>query len=205
MALNIVGRDAEREVVAAFVGGVASAPSALVLEGEPGIGKSTLWLEGADLARGRGIRVLSTRPAEAERALVHVGLGDLLESVLDEVLPGLVAPRRRALGVAMLREDAAGARVDHRAVALAVRDVLLQLAQGGPVVVAVDDVQWLDASSSAALAFALRRLPASPVLVCSPGGRRTDRRRGRWSTHCHQPRSDGCRWGRSAWEHCTSS
>jgi len=165
VALNIVGRDAEREVVAAFVGGVASAPSALVLEGEPGIGKSTLWLEGADLARGRGIRVLSTRPAEAERALVHVGLGDLLESVLDEVLPGLVAPRRRALGVAMLREDAAGARVDHRAVALAVRDVLLQLAQGGPVVVAVDDVQWLDASSSAALAFALRRLPASPVLV----------------------------------------
>jgi hypothetical protein len=165
MGSEIFGRDEERACVAAFVGRVPDAPSALVLEGEAGIGKSTLWLEGVDLARARGLRVLSSRPAEAERALVHVGLGDLLEDVLDEALPALAAPRRRALGVAMLRDDASGAPVDHRAVALAVRDVLQQLGEDEPVVVAVDDVQWLDASSSAALAFALRRLRASHVLV----------------------------------------
>ena len=100
---EIVGRDEERASVAAFVGRVPDTPSALVLEGEAGIGKSTLWLEGVDLARARGLRVLSSRPAEAERALVHVGLGDLLEDVLDEALPTLAAPRRSALEVAMLR------------------------------------------------------------------------------------------------------
>jgi DNA-binding CsgD family transcriptional regulator len=64
----------------------------------------------------------------------------------------------------MLRDES-GTPVDHRAVALAVHDVLQQLGKDEPVVVAVDDVQWLDASSSAALSFALRRLPASHVLV----------------------------------------
>ncbi len=151
--------------MAAFLGRVPDAPSAVVLEGEAGIGKSTLWLEGVSLARARGIRVVSSRPAEAEQALVYVGLGDLLDDVLDEVLPALAPPRRRALGVAMLRDDASGAPVDSRAVGLAVRDVLQGLGEDEPVVLAVDDVQWLDASSSAALAFALRRLPASRVLV----------------------------------------
>lgn len=165
MASSVVGRDTEREAVSAFLSGVTSAPSALVLEGEAGIGKSTLWVEGVDWARARGLRVLSARPAEAERGLVHIGLGDLFENVLDEVLPGLAAPRRRALGVAMLREDPAGLSVDHRAVALAVRDVLEHLGHDEPVVVAVDDVQWLDSSSSAALSFALRRLSSSRVLI----------------------------------------
>jgi DNA-binding CsgD family transcriptional regulator len=160
-----VGRDRERAIVSAFVGRPPDAPSTLVLEGEAGIGKSTLWLEGVTLARARGLRVLSSRPAEAERNLVHVGLGDLLEEVLDEALPTLAAPRRSALNVAMLRDPGSGAPVDHRAVALAVRDVLQGLAQHEPILVAVDDVQWLDASSSGALAFALRRLPTSPVLV----------------------------------------
>ena len=97
------GRDEERASVAAFVAQVPDSPSALVLEGEAGIGKSTLWLEGVGLARARGLRVLASRPAEAERALAHVGLGDLLEEVLDEALPSSAAPRRGA-GVAMLRD-----------------------------------------------------------------------------------------------------
>jgi DNA-binding CsgD family transcriptional regulator len=163
MRSETVGRDKERESLAEFFGRTSGAPSALVLEGEAGIGKSTLWLEGLDLARARGIRVLSTRPAEAEQALVHAGLGDLLEDVLEEALPELATPRRSALEVAMLRRDASGAPVDPRAVALAVRDVLQSLSSETLVLVAVDDVQWLDASSSAALAFALRRLPASQV------------------------------------------
>ena len=95
--------------MAAFLGRVRDAPSAVVLEGEAGIGKSTLWLERVSLARARGISVVSSRPAEAEQALVYVGLGDLLDDVLDEVLPALAPPRRRALGVAMLRDDASGA------------------------------------------------------------------------------------------------
>jgi DNA-binding CsgD family transcriptional regulator len=151
--------------VAAFVDRVPDAPSVLVLEGEPGIGKSTLWLEGVERARAGGLRVLVSRPAEAEQALVHVGLGDLLEDALDEVLPTLAAPRRTALRVAMLSEDAQDDRVDHRAVALAVRDALRHLGDAHPVLVAIDDAQWWDVSSRAALAFAIRRLPAGQVLV----------------------------------------
>ena len=165
MQSEIVGRDEEREAVSAFLGQVPDAPTALVLEGEAGIGKSTVWLEGVSLAHALGFRVLLSRPAEAEQGLVHAGLGDLLEDILDEALPELAAPRRNALGIAMLRDDASGAPVDHRAVALAVRDVLQHLGERERLVIAVDDVQWLDASSSAALSFALRRLPTSQLLV----------------------------------------
>lgn len=134
-----------------------------MLEGEAGIGKSTLWLAGVVDAQARGLRVLSSRPAEAECGLAHVGLGDLLENLLDEILPALAAPRRRALEAAMLRAEPSGDRVDQRALAVAVRDVIRFLSEREPVVIAVDDIQWLDPSSSSTLAFALRRLAAPGV------------------------------------------
>src|SRR5207253_4366692 len=85
--------------------------------------------------------------------------------VLDDVLPALTAPRRRALEVALLRKDEAGDPGDHRALAAGVRDVLQMLSERQPVLIAIDDVQWLDASSASALAFALRRLAENEVLV----------------------------------------
>ena len=113
----------------------------------------------------RGLRVLTSRPSEAERGLAHAGLGDLFEDVLDDVLPSLAPPRRRALEVALLVEDAPEDPVDHRALAVAVRGALEALSEREPVVVAVDDVQWLDPSSARALAFALRRLGEKNVRV----------------------------------------
>src|SRR5438128_1686751 len=148
---DIVGREEELASVHAFIGDVQGRPAALVLEGEAGIGKSTLWLAGVEHARARGLRVLSSRPAEAERGLAHVGLGDLFEGVLDDVLPALSMPRRRALEVALLLEEASDDPVDHRALAVAVRGVLQLLSEREPMLIAVDDVQWLDASSSSAL------------------------------------------------------
>jgi DNA-binding CsgD family transcriptional regulator len=136
-----------------------------VLEGEAGIGKSTLWLAGVEAARERGLRVLSSRPAEAEQGLAHAGLGDLLEDVLEVVVPALSAPRRRALEVALLVEQSAGRSVDPRTLGVAVRNAVEVLAAKGPVVLAVDDVQWLDLSSASALAFGVRRLGNEPVLL----------------------------------------
>jgi DNA-binding CsgD family transcriptional regulator len=136
-----------------------------VLEGEAGIGKSTLWLAGVEAARERGLRVLSSEPAEAERGLAHTGLGDLFESVLDRVAPVLAPPRRRALEVALLVEDEAGPGADRRTLGVAVRSAVQALAADGPLVLAVDDVQWLDVSSASALAFALRRLGEQPILL----------------------------------------
>ena len=162
---GIVGREQELASLRDFIARTEQGTAALVLEGEAGIGKSTLWVTGVEYAREQGIRVLSSRPAEAERGLAYAGLGDLFESVLDDVLPLLSPPRRRALEVALLVEEASGDSVDRRALDVAVRDALQLLGEREPLLVAVDDVQWLDASSSSALAFALRRLTADRVLV----------------------------------------
>jgi len=163
MAFELVGRDDDLASVCSFVEETGGGSGALVLEGEAGIGKSTLWLAGVEHARSCGLRVLVSRPAEAERGEAHVGLGDLFDDTLDEVAPTLSAPRRRALGAALLREEPSGDFVDHRALAVAVRDLLHLLAEREPILIAVDDVQWLDPASAATLAFALRRLPDSDV------------------------------------------
>jgi DNA-binding CsgD family transcriptional regulator len=164
MAVDIVGREVEFASIHAFLQRPAEGPVALVLEGEAGIGKSTLWLTGVEAARERGFRVLVSRPAEAERGLAHAGLGDLFENVLESVLPALPAPRRHALEVALLVEEDPGG-FDPRTLGVAVRSALEVLAADGPVVLAIDDAQWLDPSSASALAFALRRLGDRSILL----------------------------------------
>ncbi len=163
--MEIVGREDELAALHAFLDGAGEEPTAIVLEGEAGIGKSTLWMAGVEAARERGQRVLTARPAEAERGLAHVVLGDLFEEVLDEVLPALPAPRRRALEAALLLDEASEQPVDPRTLGVAVRTALQALAERTPVVLAVDDIQWVDASSASALAFALRRMAADRVLL----------------------------------------
>jgi hypothetical protein len=108
-------------------------------------------------------RVLASRPAEAELSLAYVGIGDLFESALDDVLPRLSPPRRRALEGALLVGDTAPDAVDSRALGLAVRDGLQLLAEQRAPVVAIDDLQWFDPASTGALAFALRRLDTGRV------------------------------------------
>src|SRR5438093_1264081 len=126
---EVVGREAELASLFDFTVEQADGLRAFVLAGEAGIGKSTLWSAGVDHARLQGLSVLSSRPAEAEHGLGYVGLADLLEGVVDDVLPDLLTPRRRALQVALLREEAAGDPVDRRTLAVAVRDALHLLSE----------------------------------------------------------------------------
>lgn len=160
----IVGRDVELDSVHAFLDRTLETPTTLILEGAAGIGKSTIWLAGVQAARERGSCVLASRPAELERGLAHAGLGDLFEDALERVLPELSPPRRRALEVALLLEDPTQSS-DPRTLGVAVRSALETLAAETPVVLAVDDVQWLDPSSASTLTFALRRMGAQPVHV----------------------------------------
>jgi DNA-binding CsgD family transcriptional regulator len=162
--VDVVGRDAELAAVRALFEST-ELPAALVLEGEPGIGKTTLWRAGLTLAGERGFGVLSCAPAEAERALAYSGLADLLAEIEDELLDVLPEPQARALRIALLRASADATPPPERAIAAAVAALLSGLAARGPVLVAVDDAQWLDAPSSAVVAYAVRRLGTAPLAV----------------------------------------
>jgi DNA-binding CsgD family transcriptional regulator len=164
MTAEIIGRDAELSVVQAFLDRPADGFRALILEGEAGVGKSTLWQAGVAAARERSFRVLTSRPAEAERTLAYVVLGDLFADADPQVLAALSAPRRRAFDAALLQEEPELA-VDSRALGVAILTLLPMLADRGPLVIAIDDRQWMDASSAATLRFALRRLLGQPLLL----------------------------------------
>ena len=164
MADEIIGREAELSVVQAFLDRPAEGLRALVLEGDAGIGKSTLWLAGVAAARERGFAVVSSRPAETERTLAYVVMGDLFGHVWPEVLAALPAPRRRAFEAALLREES-DLPVDPRALGVAIVSLVPVLADVRPLLLAIDDDQWMDPSSAATLGFALRRSVNLPVLL----------------------------------------
>jgi DNA-binding CsgD family transcriptional regulator len=162
-AADMYGRGAELARIERFLADLTERPKALLIEGAVGIGKTTLWSVAVDLARHRGFWVLSCRPVQSEAPLTFSALGDLFESVPETALAGLPGPQRRALDVAMLRAEAGPDPPDQRAVAVAVLGVIRALAATAPVVVAVDDLPWLDQASAAALEYALRRLRAEPA------------------------------------------
>ncbi|OBB96484.1 LuxR family transcriptional regulator [Mycobacterium sp. 852002-40037_SCH5390672] len=167
MAEQFVSRRPERQVLAEFIDSVPRQPCALVLEGEPGIGKTTLWLEALDQARARGFRALSCRAAAAESVLAYTLLADLLSEVDDSIWADLPTPQRRALDGALLRHRVDAHEIDPRAVAAGFVAVVSRLAAEGPVLIAIDDLQWVDTSSAHVVSFAARRLPVGAALVCT--------------------------------------
>ena len=132
----------------------------MVAEGEPGIGKTTLCLATVEIAEQRGFRVLSARPAEAESVLAYASLADLLAGVDSSVWTGLPNPQRLAMDRVLLRVEADDLTTDQRAVGAGFLSVVELLAEKAPVLVAIDDLQWLDPSSRNVVAFAARRLSA---------------------------------------------
>ena len=151
-------------MLAAFLAAGQGSSQALVLDGEAGIGKTTLFEAAVAEARAQGFAVFSCRPAGAEAAFSFAALADLLKPVLPEGLERLPLPQRRALSAALLLEEVEGSAPEERAIAFAVFRLLVEHG-GGPLLVAVDDVQWLDEPSASVLAFALRRLAAAPVAI----------------------------------------
>jgi DNA-binding CsgD family transcriptional regulator len=138
-----------------------SEPSALLIEGEPGIGKTTLWLETTELAHDSGFRVLSARAAAAESVLAYTALADLLDGVPASAWAELPEPQRYAVDQVLMRAED-GTATDQRAVAAAFLSVLGYLIDDGALLLAIDDMQWIDPSSMHVVAFAARRL-AGPV------------------------------------------
>jgi DNA-binding CsgD family transcriptional regulator len=165
MATEVFSREAELFAVDQVLASARHGLAALVLEGDPGIGKTTVWREGIAHAAGKGYRVLSCRTAPTEARLSFTALGDLLAPVEPAAFDSLPDPQRRALDVALLRSESAGATPNPRAIGTGVVSLLSELAASAPLLLAIDDLQWLDLPSARALEFALRRLEAHPIAV----------------------------------------
>ena len=159
---RLIGREPELSLLREFLGSDAPAPT-LVLTGIQGIGKTALWEAGVRLARERATHVLAARPCEAEAQLSLAALFDWLEGIDVAALDELSAPQRRALEAALLRAEPAGDTPEPISIAVAFLGALRSLAASRPLLLAVDDLQWLDAASAAVLTFAARRLQGARV------------------------------------------
>ncbi|MFL5911332.1 MAG: BTAD domain-containing putative transcriptional regulator [Gaiellaceae bacterium] len=162
---SIFGRKRELAEMAVTLAAAGGGLRLLVLEGEPGIGKTTLWRDGLRRAAALGYRVLSCRAAPAETRLSFAGLADLLASVDAAAYAPLPPPQRHALEVALLRTEAGEAGLDPRAIGTGLVSLLSGLTASGPLLLAIDDVQWLDGPTLRTLEFALHRIEAAPVAV----------------------------------------
>ena len=158
MAHEMLGRANELAVGRRFLVAAGNGPACLVIEGQPGIGKTMLWQVIGEEAAASGMRLLVSRPSELEIDLPHVSLADLLQPVAAEVRPELPPAQRRALDLALLSGEDDADAADLRALGTAVLTSLRFLAARAPVVIAIDDLQWADRATAGALSFAARRL-----------------------------------------------
>jgi len=159
----IVGRNDEVEVLAAFVADEEREPRALLIEGEPGIGKTTLWQHLRASAAERGWVTLAHRPVRSEMDLSYAGLVELLDGIDGTVVSGLPTPQARVLRM-VLRKEEPDEAFDRLSLSLAVVTALRAMADR-PVLLAVDDVQWLDPPTARALVFVARRMGGTALRV----------------------------------------
>ena len=175
---SCVGRDGELRAIEAFLLDGDAMVRCLTLAGGPGIGKTTVWEAGCERAHGQGFRVLSTRASQAENGLSFAGIADLADGAEPAALAALPGPQLHALRVAIRTADPGEEVPEPFASAAGFLSLLRITAAREPLVVAVDDVQWLDPASESVLLFAARRLVRQATgrtrfLLCRRPGRRT--------------------------------
>lgn len=156
----LVGREAELAALLAAVDAERSA----VLTAPPGMGKTTIMRTFVAAVADRDVTMLTARPTEPESRMAFSGLTDLLSAVPEVEYDALPLPQRSALRAVLLLDEAVD-ETDPRAVAAGVRTVLRGLAERRPVLLVVDDAQWLDEATTTALTTVMRSLEDAPVSV----------------------------------------
>jgi hypothetical protein len=157
----IVGRDAEVERLSTLAADASGGGRVLLMSAAAGMGKSTLLEYAARRAEEAGHRVLRASGRESERDLAFAGLHQLLRPVLDEAAHLPDRQRRTLLGAFGFVPDAP----DPLLTGVAVLTLLSQVAERAPLVVVLDDAQWIDSASADVLAFAARRLDDDPITL----------------------------------------
>ncbi|MFE0801194.1 AAA family ATPase [Streptomyces sp. NPDC058812] len=159
----VVGRETETAEIMKRTAADRSHSAVLIVEGDPGAGKSVLLDLAVKRTRGAGHRVLRAVGSESEAHLAFAGLHQMLRPVLGD-LDGLPARQRSSLRVALgLAEHAEPP--DAMLVGLAVLTLVSDLAEPAPLLVVVDDAQWIDRASLDVLSFMARRMDSEPVTL----------------------------------------
>ena len=158
----LLGREAEVQLLSGLLDDVEQGGAALVLRGEPGIGKSRLLGEATALAEERKMNVLASRGVQSEARLAFAGLQQLLRPVRSQATrlsPTHQAVLDAALG---LGDDQPP---EHFRIALAVLDLLSDAATDRPLLLVAEDAHWLDQPSVDVLGFVARRLECDPIVL----------------------------------------
>jgi DNA-binding CsgD family transcriptional regulator len=155
--IGLVGRHTELAELRQLLG-VPARPLEVTVSGPAGVGKTSMMRAMCDELAGDGRTLLVSRPTEASSLLPYATLLDLLDPIADEqLLSDLPGPQRAALEVVLLRHSSGEAPVSRLAVCAGTLGVIQQHAERAPVLLAIDDVQWVDEASAQVLAFVLRR------------------------------------------------
>jgi AAA ATPase domain len=158
----LLGRDRERSLLRSLLEAVSARGQALLLRGEPGVGKSRLLADIVLAARERGMSVLTAAGVQSEAHLPFAGLHQLLRPVRGRAadLPDVM---RAALDAAfgLTREVAP----EQYRIAMAALDLISEVATDGPLLLVVEDAQWLDRPTSDVLAFVARRIESDPIIL----------------------------------------
>jgi DNA-binding CsgD family transcriptional regulator/tetratricopeptide (TPR) repeat protein len=158
----MVGREHERHLLGGLVESLSVGGAAVVIHGEPGMGKTALLGFVADCAKRRDARILTARGIESEAVLPFAAITDLLWP-LQEHFATLPAIQREALEVCLALS--AGPPRGPLAACAGALSVLIAAAEQNPLVILVDDFQWLDAESAQMLLFVARRLSDEPLAM----------------------------------------
>jgi DNA-binding CsgD family transcriptional regulator len=161
-AAPLLGRADEERLLDTLLDEITIHGQALVLRGEPGIGKSCLLAEAAREARVRGMAVLTAAGVQSEAHLPFAGLHQLLRPVRGRAaeLPPI---QRAALDAAFgLTDDVAP---EHWRIAMAVLDLVSEVATDAPLLLVIEDAQWVDRPTLEVLAFVARRIESDPVIL----------------------------------------
>jgi DNA-binding CsgD family transcriptional regulator len=166
MAGLLVGRDSELAVLAAMIDQIGDRGRSVLVLGDAGVGKSSLLSATAEYGRVAGLLVLEATGVEAEAQLPFAGLHQLLRPVLGS-LSQLPDVQRHAIDAALGAGSAAPP--ERFMIALAALNLIADAAASKPVLVVVDDVQWLDRPTQEVLAFVARRIGSDPVVLVGAG------------------------------------
>jgi DNA-binding CsgD family transcriptional regulator len=161
-ASAVLGREGELVTVHRFIADERPEPSALLIDGAAGIGKTTLFDQTVGEARELGLAGMVARPGRAETDLSYSALIELLGRIEDDVIEALPTPQTQALNRLLRREEG---RFDRLSLSVATLTVVRAIATGRPLLLAIDDVQWLDAPSNKVLSYVTRRLGGAQVRI----------------------------------------